>query len=89
MGDDFRAARKEQQERRAARLPVRTAEIERLSTAGYRVRRLTDYQFRVEEKLDLYPIHRRYHNIETGRRGQYRDAVAFAASVLGPATGGR
>ncbi len=76
--DDIGAAWKEyraaQQERRAARLPARTSEILHLKELGYRVRRLSDYQFRINEQLDLYPIHRRYHVLRTGKRGTYHTA---------------
>lgn len=68
----WREYRRAQQQRRADRLPIRSAEIEDLSRPGYKVRKLTDYQFRVNGVLDLFPIHRRYHNIKTGRRGGYR-----------------
>src|SRR5688572_28549993 len=67
--DDIGAAwkdyRQAQQDRRALRLPIRTEEILALRQDGFDVRQLTEYQFRVDGKLDLYPTHRRYHDIAT------------------------
>ena len=46
------------------------------------VRKLTDFQFRVDGRLDLYPIHRRWHDIKTNRRGTYSTALAVAIRIL-------
>lgn len=62
--------REEQKQRRADRLPDRKAEIEALSPL-VNVEKKTDYQYRINDTLDLYPIHRRFHNIKTGKRGNY------------------
>jgi hypothetical protein len=78
----WREARYEQQERRAARLPIRVSEIEALQTEGFRVRKMTDYQFRINGRLDLYPIHRRYHDTRTNRRGNYQSALGVAVRIL-------
>lgn len=74
--------RKDQQERRNARLPGRQAEIMGLSSNGYTVKQLTEYQFRVNGKIDLYPIHKRYHVLSTERRGTYRNCLEFVRSIL-------
>jgi hypothetical protein len=49
--EDWRDYRREQQERRAARLPIRVKEIMALQLEGYAVRKMTEYQFRVNGKL--------------------------------------
>lgn len=69
----FQKYKDDQKERRAVRLPVRQEEIEGLD--GYEVKKLTAYQFRVNGVLDLYPIHKRWHNIKTGKRGNYKTAL--------------
>jgi len=61
----------EQQERRRKRLPTRIQEIASLSENGYTVIKLTDYQFRINGILDLYPTHRRWHDLKTNKRGEY------------------
>lgn len=63
--------RRAQRQRRAARLPARTEQILGLSSFGLTVRRITDYQYRINEALDLYPVHRRFHNFRTQERGTY------------------
>jgi hypothetical protein len=70
-GEFSKEDRDAQQNRRAERLPIRTAEIEELRNLGYRVEMLTPYQFRVNGFFDLYPIHHRWHNTITGSRGEY------------------
>jgi hypothetical protein len=82
--EDWRDIRRAQQERRAERLPGRQQEITALSESGYTVKKLTEYQFRVNDKIDLYPIHRRYHHLKSGRRGRYRDLLALVESILKP-----
>jgi hypothetical protein len=82
MGPVWKAYKEAQQHRRHIRLPIRTEEIERLRADNFRVRRLTDYQFRIDEALDLYPIHRRYHVLATNKRGTYQTAKQIAVRVL-------
>lgn len=78
----WKEIRKDQQDRRAARLPGRQQEILALSVDGFSVKQMTEYQFRIDGKIDLYPIHRRYHVLAGGRRGTYRNALSFVRSVL-------
>lgn len=75
--EDFKDHRRDQQARRAKRLPVRQSIIEALIVIGYSVEKLTDYQYRITKpgslvKVDIYPIHWRYHNITENRRGPIR-----------------
>ena len=68
--NDWKQYREEQQARRSERLPIRTQEILSLRDRGYQVSKLSDYQFRIDDRVDVYPIHRRFH-ILGGRRGTY------------------
>lgn len=77
-----------QRERRAARLPIRTQEILDLRGDNFDVRPLTEFQFRVDGRLDLYPTHRRYHDITSGHRGTYHNAYAVAVRYCRPVRGG-
>jgi hypothetical protein len=86
MGEAWADYRQAQQERRHARLPVRTAEIAGLEEHGFIVVQLTEYQFRVNGQIDLYPIHRRYHVLSTGKRGTYSSALRCVRQTIG---GGR
>jgi len=72
--EDFKERREAQQQRRAERLPRRQLEIEMLFPE-YQVQKLTPYQFRINGVIDLYPIHRNWHNIKTQKRGVYKTAI--------------
>lgn len=74
-GDMCREYSSDQKERRTARLPRRQGLIMNLQKHGFHVRQITEYQFRVtypnrEIPIDIYPIHLKWHNIKTGKRGQ-------------------
>lgn len=69
--EDFKDYREQQKERRLKRLPVRTEAILALSELGYIVDKKTDYHFRINETLDIFPIHVRFHNIKTNKRGGF------------------
>ena len=84
MAEEFRQYREQQKQRRAARLPAAQQDIEDLAEQGYSVRKLTEYQYRIDETLDLYPIHRRFHNIKTQKRGNYTTALQCAKTQLLP-----
>lgn len=88
MSEVWKDYRQQQQARRALRLPLRTEEILALRQSNFDVRQLTDYQFRVDGRLDLYPIHRRFHDIKTGKRGTYQTAKAITVRVLRTSSGG-
>lgn len=72
--EDYRQRRDEQQSRRAERLPIRQKEIRDLSPE-FEVKELTPYQFRINGIIDLYPIHRNWHNIKKNKRGTYKSAL--------------
>jgi hypothetical protein len=40
-----------------------------LAEQGYKVRKITDYQYRINEVLDIFVVNMRFHNIVTNRRG--------------------
>lgn len=64
----WKGYREEQRERRAKRLPLRTAQIAGLALRGYRIEKLTPYQFRINGELDVYPIHNCFHILKSGKR---------------------
>lgn len=45
--------------------------IQGLIDAGLTVQKLTDYQYRINSRLDIYPRNKRYHDIKTNKRGSY------------------
>ena len=61
-----------QQQRRQKRLPKRTTEIFSLREKGYKIKQLTHYQFRINDKVDIYPTHNRYHILKSKERGGYK-----------------
>ena len=67
----------EQRERRAARLEKRTEQILSLREKGYKVHRFTDYQYRINDAVDLYPTHNLFHDLKTGVRNNYQEAEQF------------
>ena len=68
----------EQRQRREKRLPIRTAAILALEQEGFVVQKLTDYCFRINGRLDLFPIHNRWHDIQKNERGGAKDLAVFA-----------
>lgn len=69
--DDYRT---EQRKRREDRLPARREEISALFPP-LMVRDMNEgYQYRVtrgSHRIDLYPVHARFHDLKTNRRGSY------------------
>lgn len=78
----WREYRRAQQQRRSDRLGPRTEAILALKGKGFDVRALTEYQFRIDGALDLFPIHQRYHHLPTQARGGYRNPVDVAMRFL-------
>lgn len=49
----------------------------------YSVKYLTEYQWRINDVVDIYPVNRRYHILETNKRGDYRDMHHFLSKLFG------
>jgi hypothetical protein len=82
MSDEWKQYREEQKERRKDRLPDRQEEIESLSSLGYTVKKITEFQYRINGTYDLYPIHNRWHNLKTQKRGGAKSLKEFITSKL-------
>lgn len=67
--EEWKDYKQDQKDRRSERLPIRVAAINSLRELGYTVKELTEFQFRINDTVDLYPIHNRWHDIKTGKRG--------------------
>lgn len=57
--------------------------IDRLRLRGFEVREFTEYQFRINGFLDVYPVNRRWHDIKKNQRGGYADIFAFVDKYIG------
>lgn len=58
-------------------------ELKRLSDKGYDVQNLNKgYQFRINNRLDVYPTNKRYHDIKTGKRGGYSTIHDFVVKFF-------
>lgn len=82
VSEAWREYRRAQQQRRGDRLGPRVEEIEALRGKGFTVQRMSDYQFRIDGALDLYPIHRRYHHFESRKRGDYKNPLTVAVRFI-------
>jgi hypothetical protein len=82
ISEQWKEHREAQQKRRQERLPGRTEEIKNLVKEGFHIEQKTEYQFRVNEQLDLYPIHNRYHDIKANKRGSYKHVTEFVKSFF-------
>lgn len=56
--------------------------MDRLRRLGYQVRQLTPYQFRIEGRLDVYPVNRKWHDIKSNKRGSYGDVIDFVRTFF-------
>lgn len=90
MDKDFwEPYRVEQRQRRQKRLPIRTEEILALKRQGYDVVQKSEYHFRVNDRLDLWPIHNRWHDLKTHERGGANDLAVFVKERIRPNEVGR
>lgn len=65
----------------------RKIEVDKLTCLkkDYRIKKLTDYQYRVNDVIDIFPTNQKFHNIVTNKRGQYFDlkrALEFEISEI-------
>jgi hypothetical protein len=48
----------------------------------YQVEPLTEYQYRINGIIDIYPVNKRWHDIRSGERGNYEELVTFIQQRL-------
>jgi hypothetical protein len=82
--DEWGWYKREQQARRAKWLPIRTEEILHLKVQGYEVEQKTEYHFRINGVLDLWPIHNRWHDLRTNKRGGAKDLAVWVKARIRP-----
>jgi hypothetical protein len=75
--EDWKEYKLDQKSRRLKRVVPRREQILSLKNLGYDVKQLTPYQFRINDEIDLYPIHNRYFKIRYKKWGGYKDAEEF------------
>jgi hypothetical protein len=80
--DEWEEHRRQQKERRRIRLARRTNEIKELTRAGFDIREITPYQFRIDGRLDIFPVHNRFHDIKTDERGGFKNIKTFVFDHL-------
>lgn len=60
-------------------------EIEDLRAMGFNIKVFTPYHWRVDNKIDVFPSKKSYHNIVVGDRGHYeKDLKTFLSRVVFP-----
>lgn len=60
----FKETKEQVRQRRKSYLPE-------LEEFGYKVEKKTEYQFRINGVLDVYPTNARFHDLATGKRGSF------------------
>jgi len=87
----YEAMREERRERATARRTESAIVFLELAHGGFKVRMLTEYHYRINERLDIYPTGTKWHDIKTGKRGFYRGPrklKEFVEKVFAVAKGG-
>ena len=59
-----------------------TDSILALQEHGYRVCRLTAFQWRINDRLDLFPTNKKYHDIFANERGDWQGALDICRRIL-------
>ena len=83
MGDegdywrDVNAYHRQQKEKRDLRIWPMIENKLKLVSKKHNVRKLTQYQYRINGTLDIYPQNKRYHDIKNNKRGDYKDMIKF------------
>ena len=72
MREVFDGMRQTNKEARQSQNDKRTAHLMELLKEGWGVMALTPYQFRVQGRLDVYTTWAKWHDIKTGRRGEFK-----------------
>jgi len=73
---------KAEKAQRALNLSQGEFALERLVAFDYRVSQFSEYHFRVNERLDIWPTSKKYYDQKTMRKGEYDDLEDFVKEFL-------
>lgn len=59
-----------------------TDSILALQDEGYKITRLSPFQWRVNDRLDLFPTNRKYHDTLKNERGDWQGALDICRRIL-------
>lgn len=59
--------RRQKQEQRDRRVP----QLLELQGEGFQIKKLTEFQYRVNDRLDIYPTWAKWHDIKLNKRGTF------------------
>lgn len=82
MAEDFgiiREHHRQRKEKNRNAFAILLAEIKRL----HHVRQITEYQYRIDGKIDIYPSNHKYHILKTGKRGHYNSDIKSIEALIG------
>lgn len=85
LADDSAALKEHNREVRERQRDKRTKQILSLAKEGFRVQRLTEYQYRINGCLDLYPTWAKWHDVRRNQRASFKgwDAGHFVRTFFG------
>lgn len=78
----WKEEREAYKQRRDKRLAIRTKEILALTEFGYTVEMKSEYQYRINDIVDVFPVNNRFHDIRTNHRGHYNNIKPFLLKAL-------
>lgn len=58
--------------------------LENLVSWDYEVHQFSDYHFRINRRLDIWPSTRKYYDTKTHRKGVYEDLEKFVKGFIHP-----
>lgn len=56
--------------------------LEILVAYDFEVYQLSDYHFRINNRLDIWPSSKKWYDLKTGMKGEYGDLEKFTKSFL-------
>ncbi len=83
-GDWYRECRERAKERHHGWLehvsPIVQKKLRQLADGGHTVEMKTEWHYRIDGRWDIFWQSKRYHDIKTNTRGDYRDIMQFMHS---------
>lgn len=83
MSEAWREYGAEKRRKRQVRRAQGTEAILKLEKLGFAVKAISDYHFRIDGVLDLYPTNGKWHHVSTGRRGRFKSARKVTLDLIG------
>lgn len=77
IGEFWKIIKEDQRKQRQSNREHFIDQLGYVGKIGFEVEPISEYQFRINDVLDIFPSNRKFHDLKNNKRGRYNDFLKF------------